>query len=185
MLRILALLSAALLCGACGQVTVGSAQNCSAIFTTEPTTAATATLDSSTTELAQSFKITTAATVTNAQLKLKASAAMTGTLQLVIQTDSSGQPSGVSLGNTGTLDAAKVLTSSAAYYTFTFSGGVSLTAATLYWLRLKAPTATGSASLLWSGNNSGAYTDGGAFTYNGTSWSALGTAFDLLFNVGC
>jgi hypothetical protein len=171
----------------CGELTVGTGTSCVLSFTTLPASAQDLTLDSTSNELAQSFKVKTTTSITNAQLRLKASAALTGSLYLLIQSDASDKPSGVSISPTGTLDATKVLSASSAFYTFTFASAVPLTRDTLYWFRLKGSALSSTASVSWIGNGTNAYTDGSVrTTSDGTTWSSLvGASLDLLFNLGC
>jgi hypothetical protein len=181
-----AIAAASSLLSGCGDLTLGT-NSCLLSFTTLPTTSQDLTLATTTAEIAQSFKPKSTANITSAQLRLKANATLTGSLYLLIQTDASDKPSGVSISPTATLDATKVLTTASAFYTFTFASSVPLTRDTTYWFRLKGSALSSTASVSWIGNGTNAYSDGSVRTStDGVTWDVtVGSLLDMLFNLGC
>ncbi len=200
---LLALALFGVLASSCGQVTVsGSDASCALAFTTETEGKALGLNDGALGggDLAQSFTLTEAKTVSQVQLKLRrvgmTSSSFQGhTASLGIESNntSTGKPSGTALSTSDATLAVTLISTTPGFYTFTFSSSVSL-AAGIYWLRLKAsyPTSSDSKNLIqWvahDGSN-GAYSDGSA-AYKPLStevWEtgAIGTLIDLLFKVGC
>jgi hypothetical protein len=174
----------------CASNTTGT--SCVASFSTAVATDY-ITVNEKVTEYAQSFKVLTVSSPGNVQLKLNAVGAPSGPLILKIEADSGAAtgPTNVTL-ETATLDASAVKTTGAAFYNFFFTNPASLTAGSLYWIRLKAgPTSNLSVSnaIQWSGNNSNAFTDGSATLSSdgGANWTngAISASRDLLFLIGC
>ena len=155
-----------------------------------PVTAADVGLDVATTEIAQSFKATTAGQISALKLKMIGVGTPAGNVILKLEGNSAASsPDGVPL-STVTLDSAAISKTVAEFVLFTFPSTSLPTLAKdgIYWLRLKFPTGTTSNYVRWIGNNDGAYPDGAArVSSDGTSWSAatLGANRDFLFLIGC
>jgi len=135
------------------------------------------------TQISQGFKPNTSSTVTKIRLWLKKTGtpAGTDTLTLVIQTDSSGVPSGsaVTNGTSNTVDISDTLTTSYAWVEFTFATNPSLTAGTQYHLVLQgAFTISASNYVQWGADNYDIiYANGSMSYYDDTTWVA-----DSLYN---
>ncbi len=148
-------------------------------------------------ELAQSFKVSENKTITKIQLLLQkvgmTSGSFTGyevILQLV--NDSAGKPTGSAVtSETPVLDVSAI-GSTSGFYTFTFASNVSLTAGTLYWIRVRGTYPASKKDLIkWYAHNgsSGEYSNGQALyeTITSNDWQSLviGDLRDLLFKIGC
>src|SRR3990167_2708347 len=128
------------------------------------------------TQISQGFKPNTSSTVTKIRLWLKKTGtpAGTDTLTLVIQTNSSGVPSGsaVTNGTSNTVDISDTLTTSYAWVEFTFATNPSLTAGTQYHLVLQgAFTISTSNYVQWGADNYDiVYANGSMSYYDDTTW---------------
>ena len=128
------------------------------------------------TQISQGFKPNTSSTVTKIRLWLKKTGtpAGTDTLTLVIQTNSSGVPSGsaVTNGTSNTVDISDTLTTSYAWVEFTFTTNPSLTAGTQYHLVLQgAFTISTSNYVQWGADNYDiVYANGSMSYYDDTTW---------------
>ena len=128
------------------------------------------------TQISQGFKPNTSSTVTKIRLWLKKTGtpAGTDTLTLVIQTNSSGVPSGsaVTNGTSSTVDISDTLTTSYAWVEFTFTTNPSLTAGTQYHLVLQgAFTISTSNYVQWGADNYDIiYANGSMSYYDDTTW---------------
>lgn len=92
--------------------------------------------------MAQGFEVDTTGTVASIQLTLLKVGSPTGNLWVEIQTNSSGVPSNtpVSNGTSATIDIA-TLTTSRAWYTFTFAVPPTVTADTVYFIVIRGDNA--------------------------------------------
>lgn len=130
------------------------------------------------TQISQGFKCNTSSTVTKVRLWLKKTGtpAGTDTVTLVIQTDSSGVPSGsaVTNGTSVAVDISDTLTTSYAWVTFTFATNPSLTAGTQYHLVLQGAFTINSSNYIeWGADNYDViYPNGTMSVYDGTTWIA-------------
>ncbi len=140
------------------------------------------------TQISQGFKPKTSSTVTKVKLWLKKTGtpAGTDTVTLVIQTDSSGVPSGtpVTNGTATAVDISDTLTTSYAWVTFTFATAPTLTAGTQYHLVLQgAFTVSGTNYVLWGADNYDViYADGSMSVYDATTWTTEAN-YDACFEV--
>jgi len=127
------------------------------------------------TEISQGFKPKTSAAVQKVRLWLKKTSTPTGNINIELQTDSSGVPSGsaVSNGTSVNIDIS-TLTTSYAWYTFTFSTGPTLTADTQYHLVLQGDnTINGTAYAEWGTDDYDVvFPDGTMSAYDATTWEA-------------
>jgi hypothetical protein len=107
----------------------------------------------------------------------------TGTVELAIQADSSGEPSGVDL-------ATKTLSNSA--WTGLAEGEVEfifdteltgITAGNTYWIRMTSSTADNSNHPNLGYNNAGGYANGALYTHNSTDGFVVVSSSDLYFKV--
>lgn len=139
------------------------------------------------TQISQGFKPNTSSTVTKVKLWLKkvGTPAGTDTITLVIQTNSSGVPSGTAVtnGTSVAVDISDTLTTSYAWVTFTFTTNPSLTAGTQYHLVLQGAFTIGVNYVQWGTDNFDViYPDGTMAVYDGTTWTAE-TLYDACFEV--
>lgn len=109
-------------------------------------------------QISQGFKCNTSSTVTKVRLWIKkvGTPAGTDTVTLVIQTNSSGIPSGTAVtnGTSTAVDISDTITTSYAWVTFTFATNPSLTAGTQYHLVLQgAFTISTSNYIVWGADN--------------------------------
>lgn len=103
----------------------------------------------------------------------------TGNMWVTIETDSGGAPSGVAVATSEYVDVS-ILSTSVNYpeIAFRFLTPPQLTAGTTYWIVIQGDyTVSSTVGIRFQRSSGGAgnYTDGGAYTYNGTSWSAIST----------
>ena len=91
-------------------------------------------------------------------------------------------PTGAALATSDNVLCSSLVVGS--YNTFTFSGGnqVALTNGTHYVITIEVATGAG-ASITWDSDNTSPNHSGNASTFNGASWSAVGSS-DQLFSVG-
>mgnify|MGYP001578078452 CR=1 FL=1 len=135
------------------------------------------------TQISQGFKSATSSTVTKVRLWLKKTGtpAGTDTVTLVIQTDSSGVPSGtpVTNGTATAVDCSDTLTTSYAWVTFTFATNPTLTAGTQYHLVLQGAFTISDVNYVsWGADNYDIiYANGSMSVYDGTTW-----VVDSLYN---
>lgn len=140
------------------------------------------------TQISQGFKVNTSSTVTKVRLWLKKTGtpAGTDTITLVIQTDSSGVPSGsaVTNGTATAVDISDTLTTSYAWVIFTFATAPSLTAGTQYHLVLQgAFTVSDTNYIMWGVDNFDViYADGSMSVYDATTWTTE-IGYDACFEV--
>ncbi len=140
------------------------------------------------TQISQGFKPNTSSTVTKVKLWLKkvGTPAGTDTVTLVIQTDSSGVPSGtpVTNGTATAVDISDILTTSYAWVTFTFSTNPTLVAGTQYHLVLQGAFTVSAVNYVdWGVDNYDViYADGGMSVYDATTWVA-DSNYDACFEV--
>lgn len=140
------------------------------------------------TQISQGFKCNTSSTVTKIRLWLKKTGtpAGTDTVTLVIQTDSSGVPSGtpVTNGTATAVDISDTITTSYAWVTFTFSTNPSLTAGTQYHLVLQGAFTIGASDyVIWGADNYDViYADGSMSVYDNTTWTTE-SLYDACFEV--
>lgn len=137
------------------------------------------------TEISQGFKCATTDDVTKVRVWLKKTGSPTGNINVEIQTDSSGVPSksAVSNGTSANVDIS-TLTTSYAWYTFTFSTNPSLTAGTQYHLVLQGSnTVNGTAYAQWGVDNYDVvYPDGSMSVYDASTWTTE-AVFDAVFEI--
>jgi hypothetical protein len=143
--------------------------------------------------IAQSLTLTIASgtqlQATTASIKLKRTGTFTlaaQTLTLTLVSDSSGSP-GLTVLATASLDPATVGTS-AAYYSFSFSGVTNITTSGTYWLKLTASFPLAANTITWSGHNNAVngYSGGVAKYDDGVgAWSSsiVGSYQDLVFEL--
>lgn len=103
----------------------------------------------------------------------------TGNVWVTIETDNAGAPSGVAVATSEQIDVSLVSTSvSYLDLVFRFSTAFQLTGGTTYWIVVQGDYSVSSTVGLRfqrSSGGAGNYTGGAAYTYNGTSWSAIST----------
>jgi len=116
-------------------------------------------------EHAQSFTTTIAGGITSMQMTLKKVGSPTGNIYVQIQTNSSGLPSNISLGQSANVDVS-TLSTSYGLITFTFSTPVSVNANTIYHCVLM-----GSFAVNGSNYVKDATVSGGAYAYAGGHFS--------------
>lgn len=132
------------------------------------------------TRIAQSFKLPGSGKVTRVDLWMYKEGSPSDLLQFSIQSDAGGVPSGTNL--TATNISASSFSASPIWWQFT-ALNADLVGGTTYWLVCRRSGAIDAANYIsWGLDTAGSYPDGGYFTYNGTSWSAL-TGYDLTFEV--
>lgn len=146
-------------------------------------------------QIAQSFKLSSDATLLSLQVKLLRVGIVNSELTLRIQGDNGGVPNGTNLGSgtfaittSATTGNGNISDSSSGFYTVTFSSSVSITKNTLYWLRMEvAYSANSSAYIKWMANDSNADTDGQAFlSTDGSNFTVFtGGTKDMLVKIGC
>ena len=113
------------------------------------------TQDPTVTKLAQSFQLTSDTVVNVVQAYLKKVSTPTGTLNLRIETNNSGAPSGTLVNASATATLAEAsLTTSYALTGFTFPAPVSLAKTTTYWLVLSTSRAPSTAYVKWGVDSS-------------------------------
>ncbi|MBU2062547.1 MAG: hypothetical protein KKH44_11950, partial [Bacteroidetes bacterium] len=140
------------------------------------------------TQISMGFKPGTSSTVTKVRLWLKKTGtpAGTDTITAVIQTNSSGIPSGVAVtnGTSDTVDISDILTTSYAWVTFTFSTNPTLVAGTQYHLVLQgAATIDGTNYVYWGADDYDViYANGSMSYYDGVIWTT-NTSYDACFEV--
>jgi len=146
---------------------------------------------SSSTKLAQSFKITSeneSAKLVRLYLKRTGSFNPSAKLRLVIETDSSNSPSGTQVENALGEIEAHGAGESLSYIDFRFSQAAPLQIDTLYWLVLSgegtysSEYTAGSRLIEWGVDGSDPIFSNGDFSVYSTSWT-LDAKKDALFNV--
>jgi hypothetical protein len=142
------------------------------------------------TQISQGFKPNTSSTVTKVRLWLKKVGTPTGNINIEIQTDNSGVPSGTAVTN-GTSDNVDVstLTTSYDWIEFTFSTNPSLTASTQYHLVLQGDFTVNSSNYVhWGADDYDVvYPDGSMSVYDGTTWTteiAYNACFEIYITGG-
>ncbi len=143
------------------------------------------------TQISQGIKVNTSSTVTKVKLWLKkvGTPGGTDTITLVIQTNSSGVPSGSAVSN-GTATAVDIsdttglVTTGYSWVTFTFATNPTLTAGTQYHLVLQGAFTVSDANyILWGVDNFDViYADGSMSVYDATTWTTE-SAYDACFEV--
>ena len=127
------------------------------------------------TQISQGFKPKTSAAVLKVRLWLKKTSTPTGNINIEIQTNTAGVPSGtaVSNGTSANIDVS-TLTTSYAWYTFIFSTSPTLVADTQYHLVLQGSnTINGSAYANWGADDYDVvYPDGTMSVYDAATWEA-------------
>lgn len=103
----------------------------------------------------------------------------TGNVWVTIETDSGGAPSGIAVATSEMIDVSLISTS-ASYpeLAFRFTNAFQLTGGTTYWIVVQGDYSVSSTvglRFVRSSGGAGNYTGGAAYTYNGTSWSAIST----------
>ena len=133
--------------------------------------------------IAQSFQISTAAVVNSATLRTAGAAANTTGLEISIQTNNSGTPSGT-LAGANLIGTISTITDTAFNTrSVNFGGGNQLLANTTYWLTGKSDSETGTQSNRWSADGAGSYTNGNVDSRDtGGSWTPQ-TLYDNWFTV--
>lgn len=138
------------------------------------------------TQISQGFKSNTSAAVKKVRLWLKKTGSPTGNINIEIQTDSSGVPSGTAVtnGTSANLDIATKITTTYAWVTFTFATQPTLTAGTQYHLVFQGDnTINGTAYVQWGADDYDVvYPDGSMSAYDATTWGANGT-HDAIFEI--
>lgn len=125
----------------------------------------------------QSFKLsnyatTDTVTVNSVSVRLKKNAGTTTDLQVRIETDLNGLPSGTLADSDATATITAFSSTSYTYYKASFTN-VTLSGNTTYWVVIKHITeGSGSSQYYWSGNSSGTYTRGNLATYQQTTSSS-------------
>lgn len=134
------------------------------------------------TQISQGFKPNTSSTVTKIRLWLKKTGAPTGNINIQIQTNSSGVPSGtgVTNGTSANVDVSTLATSYG-WITFTFTTNPTLTSGTQYHIVLQGDYALSSTVLAsWGADNYDViYANGSMSYYDASTWVT-----DTLYN-GC
>lgn len=137
------------------------------------------------TQISQGFKPNTSSTVTKVRLWLKKTSTPTGNINIAIQTNNSGVPSGTAVTN-GTSENLDIstLTTTYQWYTFTFFTNPSLTVGTQYHIVLQGSnTINGTAYAQWGVDNYDVvYPDGSISVYDASTWIA-DTIYDAIFEV--
>ena len=137
------------------------------------------------TQISQGFKPGTSAAVQKVRLWLKKTSTPTGNINIEIQTDSSGKPSGTAVtnGTSANIDIS-TLTTSYDWYTFTFTTSPSLTSGTQYHIVLQGDnTINGTAYANWGADDYDlVFADGSMSDYDGTTWAA-NERYDAIFEV--
>ncbi len=180
----------------CGDLTATPVvSSCELVFSQGDGGSADGTLSTAATTYAQSFTSEAPFTLRVVILNLKSSTGsqtnddttpLTGTVQLKLELDESGEPSNLPIA-TSTLSADAILSTSYVDYGFALSQPVEVEKNTRYWIRIQFPSAENTRRLLWQGSSSNLYTNGSAMsTANGVDWSqdSLGESRDFLFKVG-
>lgn len=138
-------------------------------------------------KMAQSFNPRTTGYFDSVILNAYKNNSPTGNVWVTIETDSGGAPSGVAVATSELVDVSLISTS-ATYpdLVFRFSTPPQLTGGTTYWIVIQGDYSVSSTVGLRFARSSGGagnYTGGAAYTYNGTSWSAISTD-DFKFRLG-
>lgn len=127
-------------------------------------------------KLAQGFTVNTSGWYDMAFFKGYRNNSPTGNVYCTIESSSGGVPSGTALATSENLDVSLPFTS-VGELAFRFTSPVYLTAG-FYWAVLQGTysvSATVGIRVTRSSGGAGLYNGGGAYTYNGTSWSAIST----------
>lgn len=137
------------------------------------------------TNISQGFKPNTSSTVTEIRLWLKVFQIPTGNINIQIQTDSAGVPSGsgITSGTSNNIDVT-TLTSSYQWITFTFLVNPTLVAGTQYHIVLQGSFSISAVNyVLWGVDNYDLiYPNGNISVYGGASWTA-NVALQAIFEV--
>lgn len=135
-------------------------------------------------KLAQSFQVTGSQTVDEVKLWLKKVGSPTGTMTLRIETDSSGDPSGVLAHANLTVTVAESgLGASYADVSFSFASSASISGSTTYWIVLSTDRSASQTDYVdWGADGSSpGYANGEMKSESSSSWSA--ESKDAVFSV--
>lgn len=138
--------------------------------------------------LAQEFIPSDDCTVSRVLLYMKRIGSSSATINVSIQTNNAGVPSGTVITNgTATGVAHNTLGTSYGWVAFSFPTPPTLTNGTTYHIVVSTTSYTYSAAvteIIWGADQSSpGYTDGDGETYNGSAWSAVSPATDFCFRV--
>lgn len=139
-------------------------------------------------QFGQRFRVTANGTVSYVLVQLRRIGSSGGTIRAEIQTNSSGQPSGVPVTN-GQSNTTLInsITTSYGWVKLEFPTPPSLVTGTDYHLVIKAEGYTYSAGVnefYWgSDTSSPSYSNGEGHSWNGTVWATIGAATDFIFRV--
>lgn len=132
--------------------------------------------------LAQGFQPSVTGRVPFVLIRLARIGSPTGNIWVEMQTDASGNPSGVVVSASPKLPVATVQTNSESYLLVPFWPAPTLTAGVQYHLVLQGDyTVSGANYVEWDGTASDVYAHGSAKRYDGATWSAAGASVDLVF----
>lgn len=138
-------------------------------------------------KLAQSFTSTVGFTVNEVKARLFKVGSPGDSVQISVQADSSGAPSGTPLAS-GTISSGTISGVSITQYTVTFSGNSGkLDANTTYWIVLERTGALSDSAYYTTADAVDTYADGAQFFYNGSVWANVtitgsNTDMDLVIN---
>jgi len=142
--------------------------------------------ESTTTWHGQTFTVFSSYTVTSIQLKLYTSDAdVTGPITVgIYAVDEANKPTGEAL-STGNINASTVTNHSSpgAWYTFTLSSGVALTALTRYALVINTELVDHFLYIRRSGSTNYAYGAQFVSSNSGSSWNIADSAYDIIFKI--
>lgn len=140
-------------------------------------------LDASTDRLAQGFQVSTTGSYPSLWVLLELTQGSPGNIDLRIETDSAGSPSGILVTNGSATIAQTSVGTTISWVRVDFTNAPTLTASTQYHLVLGCAGASGTARYRWGGSVYDVYANGSAknSTNSGTSYGALTGTSDLAF----
>ncbi len=129
-------------------------------------------------QLAQSFQVAVSHTISRIIVKIGKAGSPIDNIDLTIEADDGGDPSGVPLAS-ASIVGADLVVSPGQEETFDLDSNIDLVAATTYWIRLARSGADSGTNLyFWRYNTSGGYADGKFVRYDSGSWGDVGGGAD-------
>lgn len=129
------------------------------------------------TKLAQGIQVTQTGLPQYARLRVVKTGTPTGNFWVTIEGDNAGSPDGAPIATSDKLNVAKLNGGDTAEVIFMFRGNTtSLAAATQYHIVLQADYSVSAVNFVyWYRNSGGGYASGQLKSYDGATWSALGS----------
>lgn len=137
---------------------------------------------STSSEIGQSFSVSSPAILDKMDLWLKRTGSPTGSLSVTLEYDNGGSPSGSILIDTGVISASSINTTYG-WQSFNPTSSCTINASTNYWvvLNTSASSADSSNYISLGASSPSTYADGNLITYSSGSWS--NKTDDAIFNV--